>query len=78
MKAVISEKGQVTIPKKLRDKLGLTAGTAIEFQDRKGTLIGKKSLREMTRLLPSPVLSDRLTRTNTLRKSEVRRNDYSP
>ena len=42
MKAVISEKGQVTIPKKLRDKLGLTAGTAIEFQDRKGTLIGKK------------------------------------
>ena len=47
MKAIISEKGQVTIPKKLRDKLGLTPGTTIEFEDKRGTLVGKKVVPEV-------------------------------
>jgi antitoxin PrlF len=29
--ATITSKGQVTIPKRIRDELGLTAGTEIEF-----------------------------------------------
>ena len=31
MKAIISEKGQVTIPKALRDSLALAPGTALDF-----------------------------------------------
>lgn len=29
--ATITSKGQVTIPKRIRDELGLTAGTEVEF-----------------------------------------------
>ncbi|NIJ41187.1 AbrB family looped-hinge helix DNA binding protein [Parvibaculum indicum] len=32
MNAVVNHKGQVTIPKKLRDELGFEPGTAIEFE----------------------------------------------
>jgi AbrB family looped-hinge helix DNA binding protein len=42
MKAVISEKGQVTIPKAIRDRLGLKPGMSIEFRADNGTLIGRK------------------------------------
>ena len=42
MRAVLSEKGQVTIPKKIRERLGLRPGIAIEFCAEGGTLIGKK------------------------------------
>ncbi len=42
MKAIVSEKGQVTIPKRLRDRLGLKPGTAIEFDDSDGKLVGRK------------------------------------
>ena len=42
MKAILSEKGQVTIPKPIRDRLGLRAGTAIEFQATGGKLVGEK------------------------------------
>jgi len=42
MKAVLSEKGQVTIPKPLRDRLGLRPGQVIEFESRNGLLIGRK------------------------------------
>jgi AbrB family looped-hinge helix DNA binding protein len=42
MKAILSEKGQVTIPKPIRDRLGLRAGTAIEFQAVGGKLVGEK------------------------------------
>jgi antitoxin PrlF len=36
----MSEKGQVTIPKALRDKLGLRPGTVLDFNAIKGRLIG--------------------------------------
>ncbi len=42
MKAKISEKGQVTIPKKLRDQLGLRVGTELDFTLHSGRLIGVK------------------------------------
>ena len=29
--ATVTSKGQVTIPKRIRDELGLSAGTAVEF-----------------------------------------------
>lgn len=39
---MISEKGQVTIPKPLRDSLALTPGTALEFEEREGLLVGRR------------------------------------
>ncbi len=34
MKTTVSEKGQVIIPKALRDKLGLRPGTVLDFSAR--------------------------------------------
>ena len=38
----VTEKGQVTIPKPLRDALGIGAGTEVEFERRKDTIIVRK------------------------------------
>jgi AbrB family looped-hinge helix DNA binding protein len=43
MKSVVSEKGQVTIPKPLREKLGLRPGQVLEFETRDGVLVGRKA-----------------------------------
>lgn len=43
MKAIVAERGQVTIPKPLRDKLGIRPGTALEFSARDGTLVARKA-----------------------------------
>jgi AbrB family looped-hinge helix DNA binding protein len=43
MKAIVSEKGQVTIPKPLRKRLGLTPGAIIEFAEEGGRLVGRKA-----------------------------------
>lgn len=46
MKAVLSEKGQVTIPKRIRDDLGLGAGTVLEFVARDGRIVVSKLVAE--------------------------------
>ena len=43
MKAVVAERGQVTIPKPLRDKLGIRPGTALEFTAKDGALVARKA-----------------------------------
>ena len=43
MKSVVSEKGQVTIPKGVRDRLGLRPGTVMSFEAVGGKLIGQKA-----------------------------------
>jgi len=43
MKAVVSEKGQVTIPKKLRDRLGIRPGQLLEFDEEGGNLVARKA-----------------------------------
>ena len=43
MKAVVAERGQVTIPKPLRDKLGIRPGTQLEFAAKNGTLVARKA-----------------------------------
>lgn len=45
MKAIISEKGKITIPKKVRDSLGLIPGTEIDMIVREGAFIGKKIVK---------------------------------
>jgi AbrB family looped-hinge helix DNA binding protein len=42
MKSTVSEKGQITIPKALREKLGLRPGTVLDFDAIEGKLIGVK------------------------------------
>ncbi|MEE9306027.1 MAG: AbrB/MazE/SpoVT family DNA-binding domain-containing protein [Spirochaetia bacterium] len=42
MKTVVSEKGQITIPKAVRDKLGIVAGTVLEVDSIEGKLVAVK------------------------------------
>jgi antitoxin PrlF len=44
MKATVSEKGQVTIPKELREQLGILRGTVLEFNAAGGKLIVTKKI----------------------------------
>jgi len=43
MNAKVSEKGQVTIPKPLRDRLGIRAGEVLDFEEQGGQLIARKT-----------------------------------
>jgi AbrB family looped-hinge helix DNA binding protein len=43
MKATVSEKGQVTIPKPLRTVLGIRPGSVLEFEAEAGRLVARKS-----------------------------------
>lgn len=43
MKATVAERGQVTIPKALRDKLGIRPGTVLDFRDEHGRLVAIKA-----------------------------------
>lgn len=42
MTFAVTEKGQVTIPKRVRDKLGIRSGTRIGFEAVQGKLVGTK------------------------------------
>ena len=46
MKATVSQNGQVTIPKAIRDNLGLRPGTILDFSAVEGKLIGVKKDQE--------------------------------
>ncbi|MDP9342111.1 MAG: AbrB/MazE/SpoVT family DNA-binding domain-containing protein [Actinomycetota bacterium] len=46
MKAVVSEKGQVTIPKRLRERLGIRPGQVLEFEEEAGRLVATKAIPE--------------------------------
>ncbi len=59
MKTTVSEKGQITIPKRLRDRLGLRAGTVLDFDEADGTLVGRRlvpadHLDDLVGILPLP------------------------
>ena len=46
MNAVLSEKGQVTIPKPLRDDLGLVPGCILDFTEDEGRIVVTKVMEE--------------------------------
>ncbi len=46
MKAIVSEKGQVTIPKPLRDRLGIRPGQELDFDEERGRLVATKATAE--------------------------------
>ncbi len=39
----VTDKGQVTIPKNLRDALGIGAGSEVEFERRRDTIVVRKA-----------------------------------
>ena len=43
MQAKVAERGQVTIPKALRERLGIRPGTILEFTEEAGRLIAVKT-----------------------------------
>ena len=43
MQAKVAERGQVTIPKALRNRLGIQPGTILEFSEEKGRLVAVKA-----------------------------------
>ena len=43
MRAVVAERGQVTIPKRLRDRLGIRPKTVLEFEEKDGYLVAGKA-----------------------------------
>jgi antitoxin PrlF len=45
MNATVSEKGQVTIPKPLRDSLGIRPGEVLDFEEDDGRLVARKASR---------------------------------
>lgn len=45
-RAVVSEKGQVTIPKRLRDRMGIRPGQVLEFSEERGQLVATKAADE--------------------------------
>lgn len=46
MKTTISEKGQITIPKRLRDRLGLRPGEVLDVREEHGSLVLTKRTAE--------------------------------
>ncbi|AEH44601.1 transcriptional regulator, AbrB family [Thermodesulfatator indicus DSM 15286] len=42
MRVKVAERGQVTIPKVLRERLGIRPGTILEFREKNGYLIATK------------------------------------
>ncbi len=45
MTAVVAERGQVTIPKALRDRMGIRPSTVLEFSVKDGALIAVKAVK---------------------------------
>lgn len=45
MKSTISSKGQVTVPVEVREKLGLTPGSVVDFEVREDGVFMKKAYR---------------------------------
>jgi len=46
MKAIVSERGQITLPKTIRSGLGIRTGTVIDFVIENGAIVGRKSEKE--------------------------------
>jgi antitoxin PrlF len=42
MKTTVSEKGQITIPKAVREKLGIRAGTVLDISAVNGQVVARK------------------------------------
>jgi len=46
VKAIVAERGQVTIPKDLRERLGIAHKTVLDFREENGKLVAEKVPQE--------------------------------
>jgi len=46
MKAIVAERGQITIPKAIRDRLGLTPGVMLDLREEGGRIVAEKVASE--------------------------------
>ena len=65
VKTTVSEKGQVTIPKQLRDRLGIRPGQVLELDEENGRLVATKAhevdpVDQAYGILPSEPTTDAL------------------
>ncbi|MEQ8330702.1 MAG: AbrB/MazE/SpoVT family DNA-binding domain-containing protein [Longimicrobiales bacterium] len=44
MKSRVTDRGQVTIPKELRDRLGIRPGQIVEFSEDRGTIVLRRRM----------------------------------
>lgn len=44
MLSTVSEKGQITVPKRLRERLGIRAGDRLELTEEDGRLVVRKAI----------------------------------
>jgi antitoxin PrlF len=44
MLSTVSEKGQITVPKRLRERLGIRAGDRLELSEENGRLVARKAV----------------------------------
>jgi antitoxin PrlF len=44
MRTTVSEKGQITVPKRLRERLGIRAGDQLELTEDGGRLVASKAV----------------------------------
>jgi antitoxin PrlF len=63
MNSRVSHHGQVTIPKELRERLGIHPGQVLEFEEERGHIVVRKApyddpLEALTGILHSPGLTD--------------------
>lgn len=81
MNSSISSKGQITVPKPLRDRLGLKAGTTVEFELTDGGVLmrkGHKGQRPVDRVRgvlerrhPTDELIDQMRGARPQRRAEL-------
>ena len=67
MKSTVSVRGQVVIPKPLRDRLGIRAGQILDFREERGRLVADKAVvtdpvARVCGILGRPGSSDELIR----------------
>jgi antitoxin PrlF len=67
MRTTVSQKGQITVPKQLRDRLGIRAGDQLEVSAEGGRLVASKALpldavASVYGILKSPRSTDELMR----------------
>ena len=46
MLSTVSEKGQITVPKRLRERLGIRAGDRLELSEEEGQLVARKTVAD--------------------------------
>ena len=76
----VGEKGQIVIPKTIREQTGIKEGTEVVFEAKSGTAMtseGRSSYGELRRLFHDDILQENST-TRWTSRNYWRRSDWTP